>query len=131
MTTIFTGFFDCDPVPKGRARISTRGKKIRTYTPAKTRNFENEIKYWLNSQNKPVVASDCALAVTVCFWLKRPKSVRRALPTVKPDLDNFCKLVLDASNKLLWNDDAQIVDLKLSKRYSSERCGFWVNVETV
>ena len=36
---------------------------------------------------------------------------------VKPDLDNLVKAVLDALNDLAWHDDAQIIELHVSKKY--------------
>ena len=38
---------------------------------------------------------------------------------VKPDLDNLVKSVLDALNDVAWHDDAQIVELHVSKHYVS------------
>lgn len=38
-------------------------------------------------------------------------------PTGKPDLDNCVKCILDALNGVLWRDDAQVVELSVSKRY--------------
>lgn len=41
-------------------------------------------------------------------------------PTVKPDLDNLVKAVLDAINGIVFIDDKQIVDLIVKKRYSDK-----------
>ena len=38
--------------------------------------------------------------------------------TKKPDLDNLVKLVLDAYNGVLYDDDSQIISRSLSKMYS-------------
>lgn len=38
--------------------------------------------------------------------------------TVKPDLDNLVKSILDGLNGIAWHDDAQIVQLNVSKSYS-------------
>lgn len=38
-------------------------------------------------------------------------------PTSRPDVDNFAK-VIDGLNEVAWKDDAQIVTLAVSKRYS-------------
>jgi Holliday junction resolvase RusA-like endonuclease len=38
----------------------------------------------------------------------------------KPDLDNLAKFFLDCSNKLLFNDDSQICELRAKKIYSSK-----------
>lgn len=39
--------------------------------------------------------------------------------TVKPDLDNLTKALLDALNNIAWHDDAQIVDLQVCKGYTT------------
>lgn len=40
------------------------------------------------------------------------------LPTTKPDLDNYEKLVKDAAKSILWMDDNQVTDVIAIKRYS-------------
>ena len=40
--------------------------------------------------------------------------------TVKPDLDNLTKAVLDALNDVAWYDDSQIVQLNVSKQYNGK-----------
>ena len=40
------------------------------------------------------------------------------VPAKKPDIDNFSKLILDCLTGILYQDDAQVVDLFCSKRYS-------------
>lgn len=39
-------------------------------------------------------------------------------PTSKPDVDNYVKGVKDGLNKLIWQDDSQVVDLTVRKFYS-------------
>lgn len=39
-------------------------------------------------------------------------------PITKPDVDNYVKGIKDALNKVIWNDDSQVVDLTVSKFYS-------------
>lgn len=58
------------------------------------------------------------MALDVEFVLARPKSVKRAHPTTKPDLDNFLKLLEDAGNGYIWHDDSQITVVRMSKRYT-------------
>lgn len=41
--------------------------------------------------------------------------------TVKPDLDNWCKMFFDCLTRLaFWKDDAQISELKVSKKYGDK-----------
>ena len=41
-------------------------------------------------------------------------------PVKKPDIDNIAKIILDALNKLAFNDDNQIIKLSIEKVYSEE-----------
>lgn len=38
----------------------------------------------------------------------------------KPDIDNLLKLIMDAGNKVLWNDDSQISRVQMEKVYDVE-----------
>lgn len=42
------------------------------------------------------------------------------LPTKKPDIDNVAKIIADALNGLAYDDDAQITDLLVLKRYGED-----------
>lgn len=55
--------------------------------------------------------------VSVTCTAPAPKKVRLGCVsyTVKPDLDNVCKLVLDALNGVAWADDAQVVSIFANK----------------
>jgi crossover junction endodeoxyribonuclease RusA len=60
-----------------------------------------------------------AVAVGLEFVLPRPKSTpkRRTPPAIKrPDLDKVTRAVLDAITGVVLLDDAQVVDLRVSKR---------------
>lgn len=104
--------FNVDPVPKGRPRFG-RG---RTYTPSRTKIFESELSALMQDQAQEVESG--ALKVELVFYMRRPKTVKRKYPSVKPDLDNLIKGCCDAANGILWNDDAQIVTMTVSKYYA-------------
>ena len=113
---IWQASFSLAPVAKGRARIG----KFGAYTPAKTRKAEGELRYFI-SQNSPVFF-DGPIDLSIRFIITRPASIsakKRPHPTTRPDLDNYIKTVLDASNGLLWKDDAQIVRLVAEKVYGT------------
>jgi len=59
-----------------------------------------------------------AVKVQIEFRMPRPKSVKRLLPTVMPDVDKLCRAVLDSMSGILYNDDAQVVELHAFKVYS-------------
>lgn len=48
--------------------------------------------------------------------------------TARPDADNIGKLILDALNGVAWDDDASVVDLRVTKRHAPEP-GVSVRVE--
>lgn len=102
-----------DPVAKGRPRLGRNGH---TFTPKKTKDAEKTIQFYLKL-NK-CVKLEGALAVRIIFRIPKPKSVKREFPTTRPDLDNYAKLVLDAANGYLYEDDSQVVKLLLIKEYA-------------
>jgi Holliday junction resolvase RusA-like endonuclease len=115
--------FPIDPVAKGRPRFA----KGRTYTPKKTKDFEAHVKALAREQykNGPIRG---ALKMTVVFTIKRPKTVKREHPTVKPDTSNMVKSLEDALNKIAYEDDSQIVSFCAAKRYG-ESGSIYVEIE--
>lgn len=110
--------FHIDPVAKERPRFSVRGGIPRAYTKAKTRNYERDLACIASLQQKGKPPLEGSIIILVTFYLKRPKTVKRKYPDVKPDIDNYCKALCDSLNGIVWKDDSQIIDLFASKRYS-------------
>ena len=114
-----------EPVAKGRPKLSRYG----TYTPKKTKEYEKHIKQeWRkNGYKEPLTG---AVMVDITFYRSIQKSSSKAAktakltgkvkPTVKPDLDNYIKAVLDGLNGLAWVDDSQIINISAIKEYSLE-----------
>ena len=42
------------------------------------------------------------------------------MPLKKPDSDNIAKIVLDSLNKIAFDDDSQVVELTVIKRWTEE-----------
>lgn len=116
-TIIFSDTIQLVPVAKGRPRF---GKGF-TYTPAKTRKAEEALKTILRGLMRGRQPSREALALEVSFFLMRPKSVKREHPSVRPDLDNYLKALMDAGNGIVWEDDCQIVEIRAAKKYGTPR----------
>lgn len=105
-------------LPKGRPRFNRFG---RAFTPKKTRDFERDLKSVAREQylGQPLKT---ALEVDIEFALPRPKTARRALPSVRPDLDNLAKAVCDALEGVAWVNDWQICKMLLQKTYAAKGC---------
>jgi len=101
-------------VAKQRPRFSN-GK---VYTPQKTRNFENDIIYFVSRES--VVKINGPISARIEVFYQKPKSIpKRVLWKVtKPDIDNLAKSVLDALNGICYHDDNQVSELYISKKYS-------------
>lgn len=113
-----------DPVAKGRPRFFN-GKTI---TPAKTSNYENYVKELFIINKQPKLDGYIKATINAFFSIPKSTSKKKALlmasgdirPTKKPDLDNIAKIILDALNKLAYDDDSQIVELTINKFYSDD-----------
>lgn len=98
-------------------------------TPEKTASYESMVKLAAHRAMKGagLMAFPVALSLVVMHaipksWSKRKQDAALAgteRPTTKPDADNVAKAIADACNGVVWVDDAQVVELRVSKRYSA------------
>ena len=103
-------------VGKGRPRFTTQGKFVRANTPKKTTSYQ----------------SDKALRVKIFAYREIPKSTTKKLRgwlldktflcTVKPDIDNIIKVVLDALNNVAYYDDIQVCELVIIREFAENEC---------
>lgn len=123
-----------EPQGKGRHRAVRRGDHIATYTPRKTKDYEDEVRFCYRQEYGDLMAFavDEPVSATIIAAFGIPKSsskkrkvemmAGRVLPTKKPDTDNIAKIVLDALNGLAYPDDKQVVELHVIKVYDLEGC---------
>ena len=71
---------------------------------------------------------DGPVRLIVTYYLPRGKTVKRALPTVKPDLDKLDRAVLDGLTHVVYVDDAQVVEIRSRKLYAPQAPGAVVEV---
>lgn len=117
-----------EPVPKGRPRFNKTQYGVMPYTPPKTKRFEQDVALLYYQSDSPQFERNVPIEVSIEFGMVIPASStkkRKQLMlqglihhTVKPDLDNLTKAVLDALNGLAWHDDAQISKLYVRKLYT-------------
>jgi Holliday junction resolvase RusA-like endonuclease len=85
----------------------------------------------LKQNGGEIITKPAAVRIAVCFYLAKPPSVSksRALPTVKPDSLKLCRSVEDSLSGILFEDDAQVTDHVIAKRYGSpERAEIQVEI---
>ena len=124
------------PLAKGRVRFTKTGH---AFTPERTVGFEGKLALaaQVAMDGRPPVEGPVAVTLEVLLpiaasWSKKKREAAvlgHVRPTGRPDLDNFAKM-LDALNLVVWNDDAQIVELVVFKRYS-EAPQLAITVDTI
>jgi len=129
MTFMVTFKVDANPVGKQRARYVKRGNFVQAYTPEKTRTYETLIR---DSGIEAMGSSEpLETPVNLYLYIRVPipksyskKKVEDCLngldkPIRKPDSSNILKSVEDGMNGIVYKDDSQIVNLHVTKVYSS------------
>jgi Holliday junction resolvase RusA-like endonuclease len=71
----------------------------------------------LTARQHEVKKIEGPVSMQLQFFMKKPRTVKRELPTVPPDLDKLIRAVLDALTGIAYEDDAQVVEIKASKTY--------------
>ena len=120
--------FEISGKPTGKGRPQFNGKSKVAFTPAKTKIYENLVKFSFMSKykNAKPIAEKIPVAVIIIAYYKRPKNMTKKelkladedklLPTVKPDADNISKIILDSLNGIAYKDDNQVTDLSIQKK---------------
>lgn len=105
--------FSLEPVAKGRPRFS-RGQ---VYNPFKTKRYEQHVAVVAAAQMSGIAMIEGPIHAKIRFIFKRKKSVKRIHHTIRPDLDNLIKAILDGLNGIAFKDDAQVCSISAIKEY--------------
>ncbi len=118
---------DIEPIGKARPRMTKSGH---VYTPKETRDAELAIMQAYELFRGRLIEKGVPVSLDVVAYFPIPQSwsnIKKMavmdgdiLPTKKPDADNILKLVADALNGAAYEDDAQVIDMRISKRYRRE-----------
>ena len=111
---------------KGKAR--PRVFNGHAVTPKDTVTYENWVR--VNYKDQCGKYLEGAIRARIIAYYKIPKSyskkrIEKILegqeqPIKKPDADNIGKIILDSLNDIAFNDDSQIVELTIIKRWTQE-----------
>jgi Holliday junction resolvase RusA-like endonuclease len=122
------GYFRVEIPPMGWQRRVVR-KDGRTYVPTETAEYKETVA-WAYKKHLNLFYRG-PVSMTIRAYYKRPKTVKREKPTVKPDLDNIAKAVCDALNGVAYHDDKQITHLSVYKDYAEEPyIELWIGPDT-
>ena len=108
---------DVKPMGKGRPRFANG----HAYTPEATRNYEGLLRTKYKSVYGAISPAVGPLSMTIVAEFARPKTGQKGDWCEKrPDADNIAKAVLDALNGIAYADDAQVVDLRVTKQWADK-----------
>jgi crossover junction endodeoxyribonuclease RusA len=117
---MFQLFVAGDPRPQGSKKAFNRGGRIVLVEANK------DLPAWRETMRKAFELKGMeldsrfvtAVSVSLTFWLKRPKSVKRQYATGTYDIDKLTRSCLDSleSAKIIENDNL-VVDLVVRKNY--------------
>lgn len=106
------------PAPQGSKRHVGNGRMIEA---------SKKVGPWREAVKEAVSLLDLEpldgpLYIEMKFYLQKPKTVKRALPIVPPDLDKLVRGLFDALTIAgVWLDDALVVEIgKTQKLYADE-----------
>lgn len=105
------GTLDGEPVSKARARVvRTRNGRVHAYTPSTTRAAEQALGWLMRSHlatacDKP----DHDAPQTAQFGVRAYFSCKTRR---RRDIDNCLKVILDAANHVVWDDDIQVAEIQ-------------------
>lgn len=124
---------------RGKSRPRFNYKTHRAYTPETTKDYEEAVfqayaRTCKEKTKKPVKIEIYAFKKIPKARTKKEVTLIKAgklFPTQKPDVDNISKIVLDALNKAAYEDDVQIIDQRIAKRYTEGKERITVMIYTL
>lgn len=115
---------------KGKARPRVNTYTGIAYTPTNTKDYELLVKQYFKVKYPRYVPLKGRVSIDIKAYFKVLKSTPKkdipamlsgeVSPTKKPDIDNITKIILDALNKMAFEDDNQITKINVEKLYGEE-----------
>lgn len=135
-----------EPRPKGSKTaviVKTASGPRAVVIESKTKEGRRMQTQWINDVRSsaqqwrdanPGEPFDVPLAMTIVFYLQRPKTAPRRViwPAKKPDWDKLSRLVCDALKGVVYRDDALICRCSVEKQFAVDRpAGCTITVEVL
>ena len=114
---------------RGKQRPRFNTKNGRAFTSNQTINYENWIKQCYIEQSNKLLQGAIRARIEIYYSVPKSYSKRKIeaikdgtdYPMKKPDCDNVVKIVLDSLNKIAYDDDKQVVELTVLKRWTFDK----------
>lgn len=120
------------PFGKQRPRVNKKSGQI--YTPRETVVFEKVLEWAcraaMKEQGVKIAPPNVPVSMHIDAFFKIPESWSKkkkeraaaglVAVTTKPDVDNICKIVMDACNEIAYIDDKQVTSVSVRKLYSTK-----------
>lgn len=128
---------------QGRPRFTVFKNRAFAYDPEKSKNYKSFVKLLAMQamEEQGWKYNELPLAIEIMVYKAIPKrktkKIREAImagkeyPTVKPDVDNVAKTIMDALSGVVYKDDKQVVDLSIKKRYTETEPLVMVTIEVL
>ena len=133
--------FEVPGKPKGKDR-PRRGKGKTMYTPKATVEYEDLVRWaFTGAYDGETWFDNEPLTVSIIAYYQPNKKTTKVerqrlamgvlFPVKKPDADNIAKIICDALNEVAYRDDAQVVNLRVMKRYTTDEPRVVVTIKEV
>lgn len=113
-------------VPQGsmRALTSKAGVPYVCHTNNGLKAWRKTVKDYIHDRRLALKWEDKmagGVYVYLVFVMPKPKSAKRRLLSVRPDVDKLTRAVLDAATDAgMWADDGQVTEIHAFKRYARD-----------
>ena len=114
---VYAFMVDGTPAPQGSKRHVGNGRLIES--SKKLKPWRDAVKAAAADEIGSALPIQEPVELKVTFYFLRPKTVKRSVPSVRPDLDKLVRALLDGlTDGRMFNDDALVVSLTASKQYA-------------
>ena len=105
------------PVPQGSLKMMNGN--IVHVKDKELRAWRTDIGNTARNCGVGLAEKNVGVIIDLMFCMPKPTSVKRPIPSTRPDLDKLIRAVLDALTGIAYIDDGQVVEITASKIYSS------------